>query len=79
MTAPTFLRGRKGAYLALGALAVLFFIVVALPLAAMFHAQAEDRQEARCRRTRAHKDTDTNRLPERRIASPYIRHTKKIE
>ena len=46
MTAPTFLRGRKGAYLALGALAVLFFIVVALPLAAMFHAQTEDRQQA---------------------------------
>ena len=46
MTAPTFLRGRKGAYLALGALAVLFLIVVALPVAAMFRAQAKDRQQA---------------------------------
>ena len=46
MTAPTFLRGRKGAYLALGALALLFLIVVALPIAAMFRAQAEDRQQA---------------------------------
>ena len=46
MTAPNFLRGRKGAYFALGALAVLFLIVVALPLAAMFRAQEEDREEA---------------------------------
>lgn len=46
MTAPDFLRGRKGAYLALGALALLFLVVVALPVAAMFRAQAEDRQQA---------------------------------
>jgi len=46
VTAPNFLRGRKGAYLALGALGVLFLIVVALPLAAMFRAQGEDREEA---------------------------------
>jgi hypothetical protein len=46
MTAPGFLRGRKGAYLALGALAFLFLIVVALPVAAMFQAQAEDQRQA---------------------------------
>jgi hypothetical protein len=46
MTAPDFLRGRKGAYLALGALALLFLVVVALPVAAMFRVQAEDRQQA---------------------------------
>lgn len=46
MTAPNFLRGRKGAYFALGALGILFLVVVALPLAAMFRAQEEDREEA---------------------------------
>ncbi|HEX3430097.1 MAG TPA: type II secretion system protein GspM [Rhizomicrobium sp.] len=44
MTAPAFLRGRKGAFIALGALAFLFLALVALPLAAMFRSQAEDRQ-----------------------------------
>jgi len=46
MTAPAFLRGRKGAFIAVGAIAFLFLVLVALPLAAMFRAQAEDREEA---------------------------------
>lgn len=46
MTAPTFLRGRKGAFIALGAIAFLFLVLVALPLAAMFRSQADDRAEA---------------------------------
>jgi hypothetical protein len=46
MTAPTFLRGRKGAFIAVGVIAFLFLALVALPLAAMFRAQAEDREEA---------------------------------
>src|SRR5436305_7706743 len=46
MTAPNFLRGRRGAYFGLGAFALLFLLVVALPLTAMFHAQAQDRDEA---------------------------------
>ena len=45
MTAPTFLRGRRGAFIALGALASLFLVLVALPLAAMFRSQAEDRAD----------------------------------
>lgn len=46
MTAPTFLRGRKGAFIALGGLGLLFLVLVALPLAVMFQAQADDRSEA---------------------------------
>lgn len=46
MTAPAFLRGRRGAFVALGATAVLFLVLVALPLAAMFRSQSEDRAEA---------------------------------
>jgi hypothetical protein len=46
MTAPAFLRGRKGAFLALGAIVLLFAIVFALPVAALFGAQADDRAEA---------------------------------
>jgi len=46
MTAPAFLRGRKGAFIAIGAIAFLFLVLVALPLAAIFSAQAEDREEA---------------------------------
>jgi len=46
MTAPAFLRGRKGAFIAVGAIAFLFLVLVALPLAAIFRAQAEDREEA---------------------------------
>ena len=46
MTAPAFLRGRKGAFIALGAVFVLFVLLVALPAAALFEGQAEDRHEA---------------------------------
>ena len=46
MTAPNFLRGRRGAFIALGAIGFLFLIVVALPLAAMFQSQSEDRADA---------------------------------
>lgn len=46
MTAPAFLRGRKGAFLALGAIVLLFALVFALPVAALFRAQADDRAEA---------------------------------
>lgn len=46
MTAPNFLRGRKGAFIALGAVFVLFLLVVALPVGALFEAQAENRAEA---------------------------------
>lgn len=46
MTAPEFLRGRKGAFLALGAIAVVFLLVVALPVVTLFRAQAQDREEA---------------------------------
>lgn len=46
MTAPTFLRGRKGAFIALGAVAFLFVVLVALPVAAMFEGQAQDRASA---------------------------------
>ena len=46
MTAPSFLRGRKGAFLALGVVALLFVVLVALPVFAMFRAQASDRREA---------------------------------
>ncbi|HWY13541.1 MAG TPA: type II secretion system protein GspM [Rhizomicrobium sp.] len=46
MTAPTFLRGRQGAFLALGAIVLLFALVIALPVAALFRAQANDRAEA---------------------------------
>lgn len=46
MTAPLFLRGRKGAFIALGGVILLFLLVVALPVAALFEAQAENRSEA---------------------------------
>jgi hypothetical protein len=46
MTAPAFLRGRRGAFLALGAIVLLFAIIFALPVAALFRAQADDRAEA---------------------------------
>jgi hypothetical protein len=46
MTAPAFLRGRKGAFLALGAIVLLFAVVVALPVAALFRTQANERAEA---------------------------------
>jgi hypothetical protein len=46
MTAPNFLRGRKGAFIALGAMAFLFLALVALPLAVMFRSQASDREQA---------------------------------
>jgi hypothetical protein len=46
MTAPAFLRGRKGAFIALGAVFFLFVVLVALPAAALFEGQAEDRNEA---------------------------------
>lgn len=45
MTAPNFLRGRKGAFIALGAIVFLFLVLVALPLAAMFRSQADDRAD----------------------------------
>jgi hypothetical protein len=46
MTAPTFLRGRRGALLAVGALLFLFALAIALPVAAMFEGQADDRDQA---------------------------------
>jgi hypothetical protein len=46
MSAPQFLRGRKGALLVLGVFVCLFVLLVALPVAALFRAQAEDRSEA---------------------------------
>jgi hypothetical protein len=46
MTAPNFLHGRKGAFIALGVLAFLFLALVAFPLALMFRSQAEDREQA---------------------------------
>jgi len=46
MTAPAFLHGRKGAFLALGALVLVLVAVVAVPLAAMFRAQAAEHNEA---------------------------------
>jgi hypothetical protein len=46
MTAPAFLRGRKGAFLALGAIVLLFAVVVALPVAALFRTQDDERAEA---------------------------------
>ncbi|HEX3666358.1 MAG TPA: type II secretion system protein GspM [Rhizomicrobium sp.] len=45
MSAPQFLRGRKGALLALGVVACLFVLLVALPVATLFRAQAEDRTD----------------------------------
>jgi hypothetical protein len=46
MSAPSFLRGRKGALLVLGVLVCLFVLLVALPIVALFRAQAQDRKEA---------------------------------
>jgi hypothetical protein len=46
MTAPNFLRGRKGAFIALGAAVFVFLALVALPLAVMFRSQAADREQA---------------------------------
>jgi Type II secretion system (T2SS), protein M subtype b len=45
MTAPLFLRGRKGAFIALGTVALLFLVLVALPVVALFRSQAKDREE----------------------------------
>jgi hypothetical protein len=46
MSVPVFLRGRRGALLALGALLCLFLVLVALPVTALFRSQAADRSEA---------------------------------
>ncbi|MGH6876410.1 MAG: type II secretion system protein GspM [Rhizomicrobium sp.] len=46
MTVPAFLRGRKGAFLALGVLGLLFVVAVALPVTALFQAQAGNRRDA---------------------------------
>ncbi|HEY3779324.1 MAG TPA: type II secretion system protein GspM [Rhizomicrobium sp.] len=46
MNVPAFLHGRRGAFIALGAVVLLFVIAVALPVAALFRGQAEDRKEA---------------------------------
>lgn len=46
MRAPHVLRGRRGAFIALGAASVVVAIAIALPVAALFHGQAEDRKEA---------------------------------
>ncbi|HEY6577858.1 MAG TPA: type II secretion system protein GspM [Rhizomicrobium sp.] len=46
MTIPAFLRGRRGAFLAFGAMASLVVVAVALPAVAMFHSQTENRREA---------------------------------
>src|ERR1700722_6753205 len=46
MNAPGFLRGRNGALLVLGVVLCLFVLLVALPVAALFRAQAEDRKDA---------------------------------
>jgi len=46
MSIPAILRGRRGAFLAVGALAILFVAAIAFPVVAMFEAQAQDRREA---------------------------------
>jgi hypothetical protein len=46
MSVPGFLRGRRGALLALGALVCLFLVLVTLPVTALFRSQAEDRRDA---------------------------------
>ena len=46
MSAPEFLRGRKGALLMLGIVVCLFVLLVALPVTALFRSQADDRKEA---------------------------------
>jgi len=46
MAIPDFLHGRKGAFLALSAVIAVFAIFVALPIAALFRAQAGERNEA---------------------------------
>ncbi len=46
MSAPEFLHGRKGALLVLGVVVCLFVLLVALPVAALFRSQAEDRKES---------------------------------
>jgi hypothetical protein len=43
MTVPTYLRGRRGAFLALGSVILLILLFIGLPLAAMFQSQADDR------------------------------------
>jgi hypothetical protein len=42
MTAPEFLRGRRGAFIALGVAVALVLIVVGLPIGMLFAAQASD-------------------------------------
>ncbi|MGH6889942.1 MAG: type II secretion system protein GspM [Rhizomicrobium sp.] len=46
MRAPAFLHGRQGAFIAIGTVFVLLATMVALPVAALFRGQAEDRKEA---------------------------------
>jgi hypothetical protein len=46
MHAPAFLRGRRGAFIAVTAVVVVVAIALALPVAALFRGQAEDRKEA---------------------------------
>lgn len=45
MRAPEFLHGRRGAFIAVGVAFAILAIVVALPVAALFRGQAEDRSE----------------------------------
>lgn len=46
MRAPDVLRGRRGAFIAVGAASVAVAIAIALPVAALFHGQSEDRKES---------------------------------
>ncbi|HEY1615366.1 MAG TPA: type II secretion system protein GspM [Rhizomicrobium sp.] len=46
MSVPRFLRGRRGAFIAVGSLAFLVLLFVGLPLAALFEQQADDRDAA---------------------------------
>lgn len=46
MSAPEFMRGRKGALLMLGVVVCLFVLLVALPVAALFRSQADERKDA---------------------------------
>lgn len=46
MNVPPVLRGRRGAFIAVGVVLLLFVIAVALPVVALFRGQAADRKEA---------------------------------
>lgn len=46
MNVPAFLRGRPGAFIALGAACLVFAIAIALPVSILFRGQAEDQKEA---------------------------------